>query len=117
MNTTATSNGQAIATEILRQLGGNKFLVMTGSKNLLFADITDTNKNVWLRMDLTRNKAGVNRLKITLNGDDTYTMHFYKQVIKNYVDVVISKEQKFEGIYCDQLQEIFTQVTGLYTHL
>ncbi len=105
------------AQTILQQLGVNKFVVMTGSKNFLYAERSETVNNEWLRMDLTRNKAGVNRLKITLDANDTYTMHFYKQVIKNYVDVVITKEQTFEGIYCDQLQEIFTQVTGLYTSL
>lgn len=105
------------ATTILQQLGGNKFVVMTGSKNFLYAEKSETVNNEWLRMDLTTNKAKCNRLKITLNDDDTYTMKFYKQVIKNYVDVVISNEQTFEGVYCDMLQEIFTQVTGLYTRL
>ena len=105
------------ATTILQQLGGNKFLVMTGSKNFLYAEKSETVENEWLRMDLTKNSANVNRLKITLNADDTYTMKFYKQVIKNYVDVVISNEQTFEGVYCDMLQEIFTKVTGLKTSL
>ncbi len=105
------------AQTILNQLGGNRFLVMTGTKNLIFADITATNENEWLRMNLTRNMAGVNRLKVILNGDDTYTMKFYKQVINKNFDCIISKEQTFEGVYCDMLQKIFTSVTGLYTSL
>ena len=103
---------------MLQQLGGNKFVVMTGSKNFLIADVTETNPLPWLRMDLTRNKAGVNRLKISLLPSDTYRMEFYKQTLdKKTWDVKITKEQTFDGVYCDQLQEIFTDVTGLYTHL
>ncbi|MFM7430887.1 MAG: hypothetical protein ACKO1F_13425 [Flammeovirgaceae bacterium] len=102
------------AQTIIEQLGGNKFIDMTGSKNFLFAELSATVQNEWLRMDLTC--KDVNRLKITLCGDDTYTMHFYKQVIRN-ADVIITNEWKFEGVYCDQLQEIFTETTGLYTKL
>lgn len=110
-------NAQVITTTMLNQLGGKRFIAMTGSKNFLFADVTETNPKVWLRMDLTKNAAGVNRLKIYYNPDDTYTMEFYKQVITKDFEVKISKTQTFENIYCDQLQEIFTQVTGLYTSL
>ena len=111
------SIGNQVAKEILRQLGGSKFTVMTGSSKFLFADITETNKNYWLRMNLASNKAKVNRLKIILNGDDTYTMKFYRQTIRNHTDVVITNEHTYDGVYCDMLQDVFTDVTGLYTHL
>lgn len=119
MATLVIKDGQSTASEILRQLGGRRFVAMTGAKNFLFSDITATCPNIWLRMDLTTNKSGANRLKITLKDDDTYTMYFYRQTIKTKggIDCVVSKEQKFEGVYCDQLQEIFTNVTGLYTSL
>lgn len=116
MKESIQSNKQ-IFSDMLSQLGGRKFVVMTGSKNFMSADITEANKNAWLRMDLSRNKSGANRLKIILNYDDTYTMYFYKQQIKNFVDCVITHEKKYEGIYADMLQEIFTQHTGLYTYL
>ena len=111
------TQGKEVDATILTQLGGRRFTAMTGSKNFMFADITESNPVFWLRMDLVRNKARVNRLKIYLNSDDTYTMCFYKQTIKNYTDVVIINEVKFECVYCDQLQAIFTEVTGLYTSL
>ena len=56
---------------ILEQLGGNKFIAMTGAKN--FVSDGDT-----LRMTLPRNGSKANRLNITLAPDDTYTMHFFK---------------------------------------
>ncbi len=106
------------AANILEQLGGKKFIAMTGSKNFLYEDATETNATPWLRMDLASNAAGVNRLKISLNSTDTYTLHFYRQTIsKKTLDVTISKEQKFENVYFDMLQSIFTQVTGLRTSL
>lgn len=112
------SNGTQIGNTILNQLGGNRFKVMTGSKNFLVAGISETNPNPWLRMDLTTNKSGANRLKITLNAMDTYDLHFYRQTMdRKTFDIKITKEQTFEGIYNDQLREIFTQVTGLYTSL
>lgn len=106
-----------VVNEILRQLGGNKFLVMTGCKNL----VADKNS---LTMDIPKNKSKANNLKITLNGDDTYTMIF-KKVTKARFDTkkmifVEAKEtiiKTFEGIYFDMLQEIFTEVTWMYTSL
>lgn len=111
------SNAKTIAQTILSQLGGNKFTVMTGASKFLFADITEDNKKIWLRMNIGRNAAGINRLKIYYNANDTYTMEFYKQTMNKNYDVKITKQQIFENIYCDQLQEIFTQVTGMYTTL
>ena len=108
---------QQKAQTILNQLGGSKFKVMTGVKNFLYAGVTETNKAFWLRMDIPRNAGGVNRLKVTLNANDTYTMHFYKQRIKNYTEVIITKETKYENIYFDKMKELFTEVTGMYTTL
>lgn len=111
MSTTAT-----FASEILAQLGGSKFIAMTGSSNFLFAEVTESNPIPWLRMNLSRNSGKVNRLKVYLNDNDTYTMEFYMQKIKG-VEVDISNKKSFEGVYCDMLQSIFTKVTGLHASL
>lgn len=104
---------------ILQQLGGNKFLVMTGSKNLGYS----SQENNYLSMKLTANKLKAQYLKIVLNADDTYTMIFSK-VKKEYEKIgnfkfctnettIIIKE--INGVYCDTLQETFTENTGLFT--
>ncbi len=101
-----TNSNLSVANEILNQLGGRKFLVMTGSKNLM----GDTNS---LQMHLTTNKAKAKYLRIELTPADTYTMVFssftrdYQQIIKEEV----------KNVYADQLQSIFTKVTGLDTRL
>lgn len=106
---------------ILEQLGGSKFIAMTGAKN--FVDYGNT-----LRMTLPRNGSKANRLYITLDPDDTYTMQFFKYTPgglrvnhkKGTADFVESKSVDvavYTGVYCDQLQELFTEVTKMYTRL
>ena len=108
-----------IAETILDQLGGGRFIVMTGSKNF----IADGNT---LRMTLARNASKANRLDITLNGKDLYDMRFYRYTAPRYstrggqfrtYPEKITEVKTYNDIFCDQLQELFTSVTGLYTKL
>lgn len=106
-----------VADIILQQLGGNKFLVMTGAKNL----VVDGNT---LRMTLPRNCSKANRLYITLDPEDTYTMRFIKYTAGRlnkktftWTEDKVTEIKTVEGVYCDMLQDIFTEVTGMYTHL
>lgn len=109
-----------IAFTTLQQLGGNKFLVMTGSKAVLDGNV--------LGLNLVKNMSKANRLFVTLEGNDTYTMRFsFSRLPRCVIDknkgefrVIPEKNEDIEvleGIYCDQLQDIFEQVTGLYTTL
>lgn len=124
------SSSKEIAHTILSQLGGNKFLVMTGSKNLSYGE--DEHNRCFLSMKLSGlvNKRKYSHLKIVYNFDDTYTMVFQKvkqrtekQLMKALAlgnelpDAISITETIFEEVYCDQLAEIFERETGLYTHL
>lgn len=95
------------ATIILQQLGGNKFLTMTGSYNLFH----DNNGNT-LTMHLRRNKAKAKYLQITLNSLDLYDVKFTS--LKDYE---LIEKASFQNVYGDMLQNIFTSVTGLNTCL
>lgn len=106
-----------VADIILEQLGGNKFLAMTGAKNL----VSDGNT---LRMSLPKNMSGANKLEITLDETDTYTMRFYKYTAGglnkktwSWTEDKVKEVKLLGGIYCDMLQSIFTEVTGMYTRL
>jgi hypothetical protein len=101
---------------ILMQLGGKEFLTMTGADKLMAAGRMDSNPNPWLRMDLRKNQAQVNRLKITLMPTDTYKVEFYRQVLVDW-SPVISHEQTFEMVYGEDLPELFRSVTGYETRL
>jgi len=95
------------AQTILAQLGGGRFAAMTGSRNF----VSDINS---LRMKLARNQAGAQYLEITLTPMDLYDMTF-SRINPKTAEVITLAEHN--GIYNDQLQLIFTKVTGLYTHL
>ncbi|UYZ65297.1 hypothetical protein [Hymenobacter weizhouensis] len=112
-----SSNSPEIVEEayiILLQLGGRRFLAMTGADQLLAAGRTPTNP--WLRMNLRRNEAGVNRLKVTLMPTDTYTVEFYHQQLVD-CEAVITRKQTFDLVYGEDLTGLFTSVTGYATHL
>ena len=119
MDKPAPNDGPKIVEEayiILLQLGGRRFLAMTGASQLLAAGRTAANPNPWLRMNLRRNEAGVNRLKITLMPTDTYTVEFYHQQLVD-CEAVITRKQTFDLVYGEDLPGLFTSVTGYDTHL
>lgn len=95
-----------VAKTILAQLGNNRFVAMTGAKNLVGGENS-------LSFSLPRGaKNGINKVKITLDPSDTYTVEFFKY--RNFDLKLISES---DNVYCDMLQEIFTNHTGLYTKL
>lgn len=106
-----------VADIILQQLGSGRFIAMTGSKNF----VSDGNT---LRMSLAKNSSKANRLWITLDGDDTYTMRFFKYTAPRFntktctfTEEKVTEIKKISGVYCDMLQDIFTSTTGLYTRI
>ena len=108
-----------VAQTILDQLGGSKFIAMTGSKN--FTSTADGNT---LYMKLVKNRSKANYLKIDLTGLDLYDMKFThivppKMNVKTgiYRSGKKTTVKEYRDVMFDQLQEIFTGVTGMETHL
>ena len=97
--------GREIAQTILQQLGGNKFIAMTGAKNLGF-----TNKG--LQMKIGRNAKGVTHVIIELTSMDLYDIEFVKVRAMKRTTI-----KKLKGIYADQLGKIFKKYTGLNIRL
>ena len=95
-----------VAHVIWEQLGGNKFRMMTGAKNLL-------NLGDGIAMKLGRNSSNSNYLKITLNSMDTYDMKFCK-LTRKFEEKSITE---YKNVYNDMLQDQFTAHTGMYTSL
>jgi hypothetical protein len=93
-----------IAEIILKQLGGSRFVAMTGAKDFLAVD-----RGLMFRIPRTRN---IRKVIITLRSDDTYNVEFI--AIRN-LDAKVVK--KLDGLFCDQLQSEFTKITGLDTHI
>ena len=99
-----------VAKIILQQIIGHRFVAMTGSHDFI-------NLGNGVRMNLSRNKTSANRLEIIYDeGADLYNLRFYRQSMNHKTFEVKTKDIKtYEGVYCDMLEDIFTDVTGLYT--
>jgi len=119
---------------ILSQLGGNMFVAMTGAKDFVAIDNG-------LKFRIGRNKSRANVVRITLDIYDTYTMEFWSvrevnmyKIMMKCMEKGLSNEEinekvkdaeaksnmklkEYNGLYFDQLQEFFTEYTGLYTRL
>lgn len=96
----------SVAQTILSQLGGNKFLAMTGAKNLVGGGDS-------LQFSIGRgavNKA--NKVRITLNVFDEYTVSFY-----NYRKLEMKEIETVEGVTVDALRAVFTDRTGMAVSL
>ncbi len=96
-----------IAMETLKQLGGNRFLAMTGAKNIVY-----DKKMVAFKLPRFAG-VKVNYVKIILNDMDLYNMEFGRITPKKGYQILDS----VSDVYNDMLQDVFTEKTGLDTHL
>lgn len=126
------TKNQQIANTILQQLGGKRFLLMTGAKQLVAIENG-------LRFRIGRNDSKANMVRIVLKADDTYKMEFIKigNMVNSYAIMAKSKDhddflrklkaaekraepkvlEEYDGICCDQLEELFNDYTKLATRL
>ena len=93
--------------QLLQQLGGNRFIMMVGAKNLA----VDKSRNE-LHMKIGRNSKGVNFVRIKLSSMDLYDMEFL-QVRAGKIKI----KSKVKDVYADQLGKMFKKHTGLNVRL
>ena len=98
-----------VAKTILEQLGGNRFVAMTGAKNFVAGESA-------LSFKIGRNSTSINTVKVELTPMDTYTVTF-SNVSKRKAGVVNKVISESTDVYCDTLVELFERTTGLYTKL
>ena len=98
---------KSVALEILRQLGGNRFIAMTGARNFVC-----DNNGMGFRLPGTMTKNRINFIDIMLNAMDTYDIEF-KSIWGNHIKII----ERIEGIYNDGLQDVIADRTGLALHL
>lgn len=99
-----------IANTIFAQMGGNGFARMVGLVNpyLVRNDEEKAEITVTFRWK-AKGKDGLNFVEVTLvEALDTYRMTFGRLTVKN-----IRHIDPIDDVYCDQLQSIFRDVTGL----
>lgn len=95
----------SIAKTILEQLGGNRFIAMTGARDLVaHAD----GLSFRLPRGFAKNKCTHVRIKLT--PADLYDVTFQAY---NARKLILREISTHDGIYADSLRELFTAETGL----
>jgi len=111
------SNSNHIAETIIDQLGGNRFIAMTGSKDFVWGS-----KNLTLTFSLPSFARG-NRFQIQYDyNKDLYNVRlcqFFKPTLKRIMEKrdIWKVIKSVDGVFFDQLEELFHEWTGLDTHL
>lgn len=102
----------SVAQTILAQLGGNRFVAMTGAKNL-----TSDRNCLIFRLPRQRGfvKDGINAVRVTLEPSDTYTMTFFRQM--GAPTHAVRTVREYTDVYAEDMRRLFTEATGLDTHL
>ena len=98
-----------IANTIIQQLGGyGRLKMMTGFKDHYAMESG-------LQFSISRNHRQINKIRITLNSMDLYDMIFMSvRKKRNSWDFITTVKDEFNGVYADQLPELFEQATGMY---
>ena len=98
-----------VANTILSQLGGRRFMVMTGAKHMVAVE-----DGLSFRLPGGGGfcRHGINAVRVTLNSMDLYDVDFIR--IRG---TTLKTVERREGLYGDSLQPVFTEVTGLNTRL
>ena len=96
-----------VSKAILEQLGGQRFIVMTGAKS--FVGDEDRLK---FRLPSTMVRGRGNHIEIILNAADLYDIKLAK--IRNLESKIIDTR---ENVFAADLQKAFTEMTGLDTRM
>lgn len=97
-----------VAQTILSQLGGNRFVAMTGAKNL-------TSSANALTMKINGRYFGkkVSHIRVTLDAVDLYTI----EALDCPGTKPIMTRNTVSGVGAEDLAPVFTTLTGLHTRL
>ena len=93
------------ANTLLQQLGGRKFMAMTGAK-----DFGSSSKS--LQFKIGRNSKSISHVIITLKSSDLYDVEFIR--MRGTSRKVV---KKVKGVYADMLPKIFKKYTGMNVRL
>ena len=95
---------------ILQQLGGNRFVAMTGASNFLFDDAASS-----LTFKVGKNAQKVTHVRIMVEPTDTYRVEFLRvRAGRNYRVETLRDDST---VFVDALRRVFTAGTGLAVSL
>jgi len=93
-----------VANTIVSQLG-NKLFAMLGGRDLLAM-------SSGLQFSIGSGPKRINKIRVELAADDTYTVRFYQGRGLN-----IKEASMVEGVYFDSLRQVIASGTGMYVSL
>jgi len=96
------------ADETLHQLGGRRFVSMTGAKNIV--GLEDG-----LQFSIPRSKDKINKVRVTLDPNDTYKIEFYSIQRRKLAGDDVKRVAQYDMIYAKDLAKVFKDTTGLET--
>ena len=96
-----------VANTILQQLGGNRFIVMTGAKQFVAIE-----QGLMFMLPARLAKLGINKVRVELDASDTYTMTTLKVNARRNTAIEVQRETL---THCDRLEATFEGMTGVYT--
>lgn len=100
-----------VAQTILQQLGGNRFLAMTGAKDLMSSPHGLSFK---IKGKAPGSGRPITHVRITLNTNDLYIVEARRWSASSLTMFTVSRTT---DVWADMLGEVFTDATGLYTRL
>jgi len=104
-----SEQAKEVASTILMQLGGRRFIAMTGAKN--FLALNDGCGG--MRFNIPRFPGvKINLIEIVLNGSDLYDVKFSR-----VHGLALKEISSHTDIYFDELRGLFERETGLRTSL
>jgi hypothetical protein len=105
-----------IAQEIARQIGGQRFITMTGAKDFVCG--LDPDEKPYLSFKLPgKGKNGINYVQILYEPMDWYTLRFIRVNHGKFGSFTTTTVEEVEMVYEDVLERTFSDVTGLATSL
>ena len=118
MTTSTTEISKAIALTIYRQLGGDKFVSMTGAKNIAYGCAPWKGSEYdqsYLTFSIPKKKDTPNKVLISYDGAlDLYNMVFFHLTLRTSKLTVFNT---YEGLDAEQMVEAFEVTCKLYSRL
>lgn len=104
----------AVADITLSQLGGSRRLSAMVGAHGFYSD--NNGQTLTFKFKMCKE---ANYVKITLNAMDTYDIEFVKigRLNKKTFQVPVKTVKTYEGVYADNLRDVFESFTGLYITL
>lgn len=96
-----------VVNTILQQLGGNRFIVMTGAKQFVAIEL-----GLMLTLPARLAKLGINKVRVELDASNTYTMTTLKVNARRDTAIEVQREML---IHCYRLEATFEGMTDVYT--